>query len=239
MSLLRSPWRRRSHGRGLWKFTMITFLKKFLDPSSRKLAPCMEYDFPFRVPFSFLSVSPSPVCLESLLEHVLRALCQMQNIFLPCDHGDCSVGNSSWIADMVVLYIVYVLWHTFNNINCNILRSNVEQVKPSQEIPVTCLVSLEEVKDFNFNSAVSLCHKAIDACLPRVLKVWSVNSVPHKGTGAFCETGQLIWAKPFHVFFKVYLLEILSDCDSWWHKCWARVVMPYCVVIRSDFCVYY
>lgn len=82
----------------------------------------------------------------------------------------------------------------------------------------------EEVKDFNFITAVSLFHKVTDACLPQALKVWSVNSIPHKGTGAFCKTGQLISATSFHVLFKVYLFEIFSDCDSWWHGVGGRVL---------------
>lgn len=101
---------------------------------------------------------------------------------------------------------------------------------------MTYLLSPKEVKDLNFITAFFMCHKGIDACLPQALKVESVNSVPHKGTGAFCKTGQLISAKSFHVFFKVYLFEILSDCDSWWHRYWGKgVVMPYYVVIGSDF----
>ena len=79
---------------------------------------------------------------------------------------------------------------------------------------MTCLVSPEEVKDFNFITAFFLCREVIDACLPRALKVQGVNSIPRKGTGAFYKTGQLISATSFHVFCGVYLFEILLDCDS-------------------------
>ena len=58
-------------GRGLWKFIMITFFKKFLDPNSRKVIPHMEYNFPILFPVSFLSVSPLPdlfgVCASARL----------------------------------------------------------------------------------------------------------------------------------------------------------------------------
>lgn len=65
-----APEEDRGLGRGLWKFMMITFIKKFLDLNSGKLVPLLEYNFPVLFLFSFLSVSPSPFSLESVLQHV-------------------------------------------------------------------------------------------------------------------------------------------------------------------------
>lgn len=58
--------------------------------------------------------------------------------------------------------------------------------------------------------------------------------MPHSGTRAFRKTGQLISAKSFHVFFKVFLFEILSDRDSWWHNSWEGAGVSYSTAWRLD-----
>lgn len=62
-----------SHRKRVMEIQWLYFKKKFLDRNSRKLVPHMEYNFPIFFPFSFLSVSPSPICLESVLQHIFGA----------------------------------------------------------------------------------------------------------------------------------------------------------------------